>query len=73
MKKLGRDSGGKRFFAHPRRLFAGMFLTIEKDITKLADALGYANLTAARIHTLSSGVEHRKRTGGFAAVLPLSP
>lgn len=50
-----------------------MFLTIEKDITKLADALGYANLTAARIHTLSSGVEHRKRTGGLAAVLPLSP
>lgn len=74
MKKLCRDSGvaaGKVFPHNLRHLFARMFLTIEKDICKLADILGHASLNTTRIYTLSSGAEHRKRINQLAKVLLL--
>ena len=74
MKKLCRDSGvaAEKVFPHNlRHLFARMFLTIEKDITKLADILGHTSLNTTRIYTLSSGAEHRKRMDRLAAVLLL--
>lgn len=74
MKALCRDSGvaAEKVFPHNlRHLFARLFLTIEKDITMLADVLGHASLNTTRIYTLSSGTEHRRRIDQLARVLLL--
>ena len=74
MKKLCRASGvaAEKVFPHNlRHLFARMFLTIEKDITKLADVLGHASLNTTRIYTASSGMEHRRRIDRLAKMLLL--
>lgn len=72
MKKLCKDSGvaAEKIFPHNlRHLFARLFLTIEKDITKLADILGHTSLNTTRIYTLSNGAEHRRRMNQLARVL----
>lgn len=74
MKKLCLGSGvaAEKVFPHNlRHLFARMFLTIEKDISKLADVLGHASVDTTRIYTLSSGAEHRRRINQLAKVLLL--
>ena len=72
MKKLCKDCGvaAEKVFPHNlRHLFARTFLTVEKDITKLADILGHASLNTTRIYTISSGTEHRRRMNQIANVL----
>ena len=74
MKRLCRDCGvaaGKVFPHNLRHLFARLFLTIEKDITKLADILGHSSLNTTRLYTLSSGAEHRRRINQLAKILLL--
>ena len=72
MKKLCRDAhvAAEKVYPHNlRHLFARMFLTIEKDIAKLADVLGHSSLNTTRIYTLSSGKEHRARLNRLSMVL----
>lgn len=72
MKKLCKDCGvaAEKVFPHNlRHLFARTFLSIEKDITKLADILGHASLNTTRIYTISSGAEHRRRMNQIANML----
>lgn len=74
MKKLCRDcnvAAGKVFPHNLRHLFARLFLTIEKDITKLADILGHASVDTTRLYTLASGAEHRRRINQLAKILLL--
>ncbi|MBE6638575.1 MAG: integrase [Ruminococcaceae bacterium] len=41
-----------------RHLFAKTFYTLEKDIAKLADILGHANINTTRIYIMTTGAEH---------------
>ena len=74
MKRLCQYCGvaEEKVFPHNlRHLFARIFLTIEKDITKLADILGHTSLNTTRLYTLSSGAEHRRRMNQLAKILLL--
>ena len=44
-----------------RHLFARTFYGIEKDIAKLADILGHANINTTRIYIVTTGTEHRRK------------
>ncbi|MBS6474550.1 MAG: tyrosine-type recombinase/integrase [Clostridiales bacterium] len=64
MKALCRKAGiapGKVFPHNLRRLFARTFYGIEKDLVKLADILGHANVNTTRIYTVESGDQHASR------------
>lgn len=51
-----------KVFPHSlRHLFARCFYAIDKDISKLADILGHANMNTTRIYIISTGAEHRKK------------
>ena len=41
-----------------RHLFAKVYYEMEKDLSKLADLLGHANVATTRIYTMESGVKH---------------
>lgn len=72
MKKLCTEAcvAPEKVFPHNlRHLFARIFLTVEKDISKLADVLGHASLDTTRIYTISSGTAHRRRINRIAKVL----
>ena len=74
MKKLCVECGmsAEKVFPHNlRHLFARTFLTIEKDITKLADILGHTNVNTTRLYTISGGAEHRRRLNQLANLLLL--
>lgn len=63
MKKLCDDAGVEKSKVFPhnlRHLFAREFYRIEKDIAKLADLLGHANVETTRIYIMETGEEHRK-------------
>lgn len=64
MKALCESAGvesGKVFPHNLRHLFARTFYRLEKDLSKLADLLGHANVTTTRIYTMESGREHAKQ------------
>ena len=44
-----------------RHLFARTFYNLEKDIVKLADVLGHANINTTRVYVMTTGEEHRKK------------
>ena len=44
-----------------RHLFARTFYSLQKDIVRLADILGYSSVETTRIYTMESGTEHRKQ------------
>ena len=44
-----------------RHLFARTFYGIEKDIAKLADILGHANINTTRIYIVTTGAEHKRK------------
>ena len=61
MKKLCESAqvSEKKVFPHNlRHLFARMFYSMEKDLSRLADILGHANLMTTRIYTAESGAVH---------------
>lgn len=64
MKKLCKsaDVEPEKVFPHNlRHLFARTYYTIEKDLSRLADLLGHANITTTRIYTMESGKEHMRQ------------
>lgn len=64
MKRLCERAGvsKRKVFPHNlRHLFARTFYSIEKDIVRLADILGHANVNTTRIYTMESGEIHRKQ------------
>ena len=64
MKSLCKDANvakSKVFPHNLRHLFARTFYGIEKDIAKLADILGHANVNTTRIYIVTTGIEHRRK------------
>lgn len=72
MKKLCKDARvePQKVFPHNlRHLFARLFYQMEKDIAKLADVLGHANIETTRIYIMESGVEHVRMISRLHLVL----
>ncbi len=72
MKKLCQQAGvlPEKVFPHNlRHLFARTFYSIEKDIAKLADILGHANINTTRIYIMSTGAEHRRRMENMRLII----
>ena len=72
MKELCAQAGvsPKKVFPHNlRHLFARTFYGIEKDIAKLADILGHANINTTRIYIITSGAEHQRRMENMRLIL----
>ena len=42
-------------------LYAKMFYSIDKDISRLSDILGHSSIDTTRIYIIESGAEHRKK------------
>lgn len=64
MKKLCNGAGvePEKVFPHNlRHLFARIYYTLEKDLSRLADILGHTSITTTRIYTMESGMVHRRQ------------
>ena len=64
MKKLCETAGvsKEKVFPHNlRHLFARTYYSLEKDIVRLADILGHANVNTTRIYTMESGKIHMRQ------------
>ena len=60
----------QKVFPHNlRHLFAREFYSREKDIAKLADILGHANIGTTRIYILTTGFEHRRKLENMRLIL----
>lgn len=59
--KQAKVSPTKVFPHNLRHLFARIFYGLEKDIAKLADVLGHANLSTTRIYIVTTGTEHKRK------------
>lgn len=54
------DVAPDKVFPHNlRHLFARTYYSLEKDLSRLADILGHANISTTRIYTIESGAVHR--------------
>ena len=72
MKALCRKAGisSKKVFPHNlRKLFARSFYQVEKDIAKLADVLGHANINTTRIYIITTGQEHIQKIEQLGLVI----
>lgn len=72
MKKLCKDAevSPEKVFPHNlRHLFARIFYSLDKDIAKLADMLGYSNIETTRIYIMESGRIHRQKLERMRLVL----
>lgn len=61
MKELCKRSNvsEKKVFPHNlRHLFARLFYSIDKDVTRLADLLGHSSINTTRIYIMESGDQH---------------
>ena len=66
MKALCESAGvepGKVFPHNLRHLFARTYYALEKDLSRLADILGHANIATTRIYTAESGAVHARQIG----------
>lgn len=64
MKNLCKNSGVKseKVFPHNlRHLFAKIYYSAEKDLSRLADILGHTNINTTRIYTMESGSVHLRQ------------
>lgn len=64
MKRLCKEAKiqPEKVFPHNlRHLFARTFYSIEKDIVKLADILGHANINTTRVYVVETGLEHKRK------------
>ena len=53
------DVAPEKVFLHNlRHLFARTFYSIDKDLSRLADILGYSSINTTRIYTMECGKEH---------------
>ena len=56
------DVSASKVFPHNlRHLFARIYYTLEKDLSRLADILGHSNVNTTRIYTMESGIVHAKQ------------
>ena len=62
-------SPSKVFPHNLRHLFARTFYGIEKDIAKLADILGHANINTTRIYIVSTGAEHKRKMENMRLII----
>jgi len=72
MKELCEQAGvsPQKVFPHNlRHLFARTFYGIEKDIAKLADILGHANINTTRIYIITTGAEHQRRMENMRLII----
>ena len=52
----------EKVFPHNlRHLFARVYYTLERDLSRLADILGHSSVSTTRIYTMESGRIHRKQ------------
>lgn len=60
----------EKVFPHNlRHLFARLFYTVSKDLSRLADILGHTNLATTRIYTAESGIIHARQMGRLGLVI----
>lgn len=60
----------QKVFPHNlRHLFAVVFYRSEKDIAKLADMLGHANINTTRIYIMETGEEHERQLSRLGLVI----
>lgn len=52
-----------------RHLFAQTYYSLEKDLPRLADILGHANVTTTRIYTAESGFVHARQMERLGLIL----
>lgn len=74
MKKLCRDAkvDEKKVFPHNlRHLFALTYYRLQKDVVRLADLLGHANIETTRIYTMTSGKECEKSLSKMELVMSM--
>ena len=72
MKALCEQAGvapSKVFPHNLRHLFARTFYGLEKDIAKLADVLGHANISTTRIYIVTTGSEHKRKMERMKLIL----
>ena len=72
MKSLCKEAGvseSKVFPHNLRHLFARAFYGIEKDIAKLADILGHANINTTRIYIATTTTEHRRKMEAMRLII----
>ena len=59
-----------RIFPHNlRHLFARTYYAQERDLSRLADILGHANITTTRIYTAESGAVHARQIGRLGLIV----
>ena len=72
MKKLceSADVAPSKVFPHNlRHLFARVYYTLEKDLSRLADLLGHSSVNTTRIYTMESGAIHARQIGRMGLVI----
>ncbi len=72
MKKLCESADvepGKVFPHNLRHLFAKIYYSLEKDISRLADILGHSSVNTTRIYTMESGRNHARQIGRMGLVI----
>lgn len=72
MKNLCEESGVKseKVFPHNlRHLFAKIYYSAEKDLSRLADILGHTNINTTRIYTMESGSVHLRQLNKMNLVI----
>ena len=72
MKNLCKNSGVKseKVFPHNlRHLFAKIYYSAEKDLSRLADILGHTNINTTRIYTMESGSVHLRQLNKMNLVI----
>lgn len=72
MKSLCKEAGvaeSKVFPHNLRHLFARTFYGVEKDIAKLADILGHANINTTRIYIATTTTEHRRKMEAMRLII----
>lgn len=72
MKKLceSADVDPDKVFPHNlRHLFARIYYSLEKDLSRLADILGHSNINTTRIYTMESGVVHVRQMERMGLVI----
>lgn len=72
MKGLCQEAGiakSKVFPHNLRHLFARTYYNIEKDISKLADILGHADINTTRVYIMDTGKQHEKQINKLTSFL----
>lgn len=72
MKKIGRKAGvaASKVFPHNlRHLFAKVFYSLERDLSKLADLLGHSSIETTRIYIATGGCEHLRQLNKMRLII----